>query len=219
MYFTSHERDEVIRYGKKLVDYGLTSGTGGNISLFNSKEGVMLITPSGYDFYEMTANDLVVVDLDGHVIKAKEGLKPSSEWQLHSVFYKNREDIQCIVHAHTTYATVLSCLREELPATHYMVAVAGENIRVADYATFGTEELSLNAYKAMEDRKAVILANHGIVGGEANLEKAFNVIEEVEYCSKIYCLARSIGNPVILDENEMAKMKDKFQNYGKNVKK
>ena len=100
-----------------------------------------------------------------------------------------------------------------------MVAVAGEDVRVAEYATFGTEQLAKNAYEAMRDRKAVILANHGILGGDSNLDKAFNIIEEVEYCSKIYCIAKSIGNPVILDHDEMQVMKHKFQNYGKNVNK
>ncbi|MBO8463591.1 MAG: L-fuculose-phosphate aldolase [Firmicutes bacterium] len=217
--FTQAQKKEVIKYGKKLVDYNLTSGTGGNISLYDPKDKEILITPSGFDFYEMTEEDLVIIDLEGNVLEAKSGQKPSSEWMMHGVFYKNREDLQAIIHAHTVYGTVLSCLREPLKPTHYMVAVAGEDIRVAEYATFGTEQLSRNAYEAMRDRKAVILANHGILGGEINLDKAFNVIEEVEYCSKIYCIAKSVGDPVILDRDEMEVMKHKFQNYGKNVKK
>lgn len=217
--FTQEQRSEIIKYGKKLVDYGLTSGTGGNISIFDPKTKHMLITPSGYDFYEMTEDDLVVIDLEGNKIEGKNGNKPSSEWLMHRVFYKNRQDIQAIIHAHTIYATVLSCLREPLKPTHYMVALAGKDVKVAEYATFGTEELSRNAFEGMKDRKAVLLANHGLLAGDNTLDKAFNIIEEIEYCSKIYCIGKSIGNPIILDEKEMEIMKVKFQNYGKNVRK
>lgn len=217
--FTKEQKSEIIKYGRKLVDYSLTSGTGGNISIFDPQAEQILITPSGYDFYEMTEDDLVVIDMDGNVIEGKAGNKPSSEWLMHRIFYQNRNDIQAMIHAHTIYATVLSCLREPLKPTHYMVALAGEDVKVAEYATFGTEELSKNAFEGMKDRKAVLLANHGLIAGDSTLEKAFNIIEEIEYCSKIYCIGRSVGNPIILDEQEMATMKVKFQNYGKNVKK
>lgn len=217
--FTKEQKSEMIKYGKKLVDYNLTSGTGGNISIFDPQTEQILITPSGYDFYEMTEDDLVVIDMDGNIIEGKVGNKPSSEWLMHRIFYQNRNDIQAMIHAHTIYATVLSCLREPLKPTHYMVALAGEDVKVADYATFGTEELSKNAFEGMRDRKAVLLANHGLIAGDSTLEKAFNIIEEIEYCSKIYCIGRSVGNPVILDQQEMEVMKVKFQNYGKNVKK
>ena len=110
--------------------------------------------------------------------------------------------------------SVLACLREELPATHYMIAVAGETVRVADYASFGSKELAENAAKGMEDRNAVLLANHGIIGGSNNLRNAFNVIEEVEYCAKIYVIAKSIGNPIVLPEKEMKFMSEKFKSYG-----
>ena len=216
--FTAIQRTEVIKYGNKLVQYGLTSGTGGNISIYDSESKTMLITPSGYEFSEMTEADLVIVDLEGNVKEAKSGSKPSSEWQLHSIFYKNRNDITAIIHAHTTYATVLSCLREPLLPTHYMIAAAGNDVPVAKYATFGSQDLADNAYQAMEDRKAVLLANHGMIGAETNLEKAFNVIEEVEYCSKIYCIAKSIGQPVILSQTEMQMVNNRFKTYSKNSK-
>lgn len=216
--FTDKQRTEIIQYGNKLVDYELTSGTGGNISLYDASTQTMLITPSGFEFSEMTEEDLVIVDLNGNVIAAKEGLKPSSEWQLHSIFYQNRTDMTAIIHAHTIYATVLSCLREPLLATHYMIAAAGKDVPVAEYATFGSQELADNAYAAMQDRKAVLLANHGMIGGDSNLEKAFNIIEEVEYCSKIYCIAKSVGTPFILDNTEMQVIENKFKTYSKNVK-
>ncbi|GAB2024433.1 L-fuculose-phosphate aldolase [Lactovum odontotermitis] len=216
--FTEKQKEQIIDYGNKLVESHLTSGTGGNISLYDPQTASMIITPSGFSFTEMTTDDLVTIDLDGNILENKNSNKPSSEWQMHGIFYQEREDIQAIVHAHTIYATVLSCLREPLLPAHYMVALAGKDVRVADYATFGTRELAEKALAAMQDRRAVLLANHGMIAGSSDLDRTFNIVEEIEYCSKIYCLARSIGNPIILSDEEMAKMDVKFQNYGKNAK-
>ena len=176
------ERKELINYGKKLVNENLTKGTGGNLSIFDRNLGYIAITPSGIDFFEMKDSDIVILDLKGNIVEGEK--LPSSEWQMHLKVYETRSDISAVVHAHTTYSTVLACLREELPATHYMIAVAGKNVKVADYATYGTEELAENAVKAMENRKAVLLANHGVLAGSNDLLNAFNIIEEVEYCSK-----------------------------------
>ena len=205
-------RKELVEYGKRLVDSELTSGTGGNLSYFDSETGYLAITPSGLDFYKTKEEDIVILALDGTVIEGNR--TPSSEWVMHKRIYETRTDINAIIHGHTIYASVLACLREELPATHYMIAVAGETVRVADYASFGSKELAENAAKGMEDRNAVLLANHGIIGGSNNLRNAFNVIEEVEYCAKIYVIAKSIGNPIVLPEKEMKFMSEKFKSYG-----
>ena len=202
-------RKELVEYGKRLVDSELTSGTGGNLSYIDSETGYMAITPSGLDFYKTKEEDIVILALDGTVIEGNR--TPSSEWVMHKRIYETRTDINAIIHGHTIYASVLACLREELPATHYMIAVAGETVRVADYASFGSKELAENAAKGMEDRNAVLLANHVIIGGSNNLRNAFNVIEEVEYCAKIYVIAKSIGNPIILPEKEMKFMSEKFK--------
>ena len=157
------ERLLLIEYGKKLVEAGLTKGTGGNLSIFDRKNGHVAITPSGIDFFEIQPEDIVIIDVDGNIIEGNR--VPSSEWAMHVMPYKYRDDIDAVIHAHTMYATVMACLREDLPATHYMIAVAGENVRVAKYATYGSPELAKNAFEAMKDRKAVILANHGILAG------------------------------------------------------
>lgn len=203
---------ELIKYGKKLVDTNLTKGTGGNLSLYDPETGHMAITPSGIDFYDIQPEDIVIMKLDGTIVEGDK--KPSSEWLMHAVQYEKRDDITAIIHAHTTYATVIALLRETLPPAHYMIAVAGPDVRCAEYATFGTRELAENAYEAMIDRYAVLLANHGILAGSYSLANAFNIIEEIEYCSQIYYMARAIGNPVILDDAEMELMKEKFHNYG-----
>lgn len=209
------ERELLIEYGKKLVDTGLTKGTGGNLSI--RKDDYIAITPSGIDFYEIEKEDIVILDIKGNIVDGTR--KPSSELDMHLVTYQNRSDMNSIIHAHTTYLTVLACLRQDLKATHYMIALAGVDVKCADYATFGTKELAQNALKKMEGRNAVILANHGILAGSTDIHNAFNIVEELEYCAKIYVMAKSIGNPVILDDEEMNKMLKKFEVYGKANKK
>lgn len=205
-------REELIKYGKKLVETDLTKGTGGNLSVFDREKQQMAITPSGIDFFDIKEEDIVIMDIEGNVVEGHR--LPSSEWYMHLIQYQTRDDIDAIIHAHTTYATVLACLRQPLPASHYMIAVAGKDVRVADYATYGTKELAVNAAKAMEDRRAVLLANHGILAGAQDLLNAFNIVEEIEYCSKIYCIAKSMGEPVVLPDDEMALMAEKFKTYG-----
>ena len=209
------ERLLLIEYGKKLVKAGLTKGTGGNLSIFDRKNGHVAITPSGIDFFEIQPEDIVIIDVDGNVIEGNR--TPSSEWAMHVMPYKYRDDIDAVIHAHTMYATVMACLRQELPATHYMIAVAGENVRVAEYATYGSPGLAKNAFEAMKDRKAVILANHGILAGANDLLNAFNIIEEIEYCAEVYTKAKAIGEPVILPHEEMTLMAEKFKTYGQRV--
>lgn len=125
-----------------------------------------------------------------------------------------REDINAVIHAHTTYATVFAVLNEDLPASHYMLAVAGKNVRCASYASYGTPELAENAFEAMVNRKAALLANHGIIAGGAHLGEAFNIIREVEYCAKIHIMARALGDPRLIPDEEMANMHERFKSYG-----
>jgi L-fuculose phosphate aldolase len=205
-------RDQLIAYGKKIVETNLTKGTGGNLSIFDREAGHMAITPSGIDFFEIQPEDIVIMTLDGDIVEGER--TPSSEWVMHKIFYENREDIDAMIHAHTMYATVMATLRWDLPPSHYMVAVAGKNVRVADYATYGTPELAENAYEAMKDRRAVLLANHGIIAGAQDLLNAFNIVEEVEYCSEVHIKAKSVGEPVILDDAEMTHMLERFETYG-----
>lgn len=205
-------RYQLIAYGKKLVETNLTKGTGGNLSIFDREAGHMAITPSGIDFFEIQPEDIVIMTLDGDIVEGER--TPSSEWVMHKIFYENREDIDAMIHAHTMYATVMATLRWDLPPSHYMVAVAGKNVRVADYATYGTPELAENAYEAMKDRRAVLLANHGIIAGAQDLLNAFNIVEEVEYCSEVHIKAKSVGEPVILDDAEMTHMLERFETYG-----
>lgn len=206
------ERELIVEYGKKLISAGLTKGTGGNLSIFSRKERIFAITPSGIDYYDIKPEDVVVLNLKGE--KVEGDMKPSSEVEMHRVFYERRNDIDAIIHTHTMYATTLACLNWSLPPVHYMIATAGLDVRCAKYATYGTKELAENAYEAMIDRKAVLLANHGLLAGGMNLAEAFNITEEIEYCAELYYRTKCIGNPVILPEDEMKLMIEKFKTYG-----
>lgn len=206
------ERIKIVEYGKKLIQSGLTKGTGGNLSIFNREKNLMAISPSGIDYFETKPEDVVVLNLKGEIVDGDK--KPSSELEMHRIFYEKRDDIDAIIHTHTMYATTLSCLRWKLPAVHYILASAGKDIRCAEYATFGTDELADNAFEAMRDRKAVLLANHGLLAGSKDIADAFSITEDVEYCSELYYRAKSVGEPVILDDEEMNIMVDRFKNYG-----
>lgn len=206
------ERELIVEYGKKLVTSNLTKGTGGNLSIFNREKQLMAISPSGIDYFNTKPEDVVVLDLNGNKVDGSK--EPSSEYEMHRIFYVNRTDINAIIHTHTMYATTIACLNWNLPPVHYMVAQAGLDVRCAKYATYGTKELAENAFEAMTDRKAVLLANHGLLVGTKDIANAFNIAEEIEYCAELYYRTKCIGEPVILSEKEMILMLEKFKIYG-----
>ena len=206
------EREQVIEYSLKLLDEGLTNGTAGNVSIFNREKGLVAISPTGVNYSELTPEMISVVDLNGKLI---EGLKPSSELEMHMILYRNREDVNAVIHTHPVYTTVLACLRQDLPAIDYMIAVTGATkVRCAEYASYGTKELAENAYKAMGSSLAVILANHGLTTAGKDIANAFNITVQVEYISNLYIKARNIGEPIILPDNEMNSMLERFKTYG-----
>ena len=206
------EREQVIEYSLKLLSEGLTNGTAGNVSIFNREEGLVAISPTGVNYSELTPEMISVVDLDGKLI---EGLKPSSELEMHMILYRNRGDVNAVIHTHPVYTTVLACLREDLPAIDYMIAVTGATkVRCAEYASYGTKELAENAYKAMGSSLAVILANHGLTTAGKDIANAFNITVQVEYISNLYIKAKNIGEPIVLPDNEMNSMLERFKTYG-----
>lgn len=210
-------RKEIVSYSRKLIESGLTVGTGGNISVFDPDSGLFALTPSGMDYFDMEASDIVVLDLQGRVVDGCR--KPSSELELHRIFYEKRPDIRALVHAHSTYCTVLATNRMDLPASSYLVAFAGKNVRCGGYASFGTRELAELTFQAMEDRQAALMANHGLIAGGPDLMRAFDVAQQIEFCAKVYVKALSIGKPVILSDHEMESMATRFGSYGQTVKK
>jgi L-fuculose-phosphate aldolase len=206
------ERRLICKFGRKLVEDRMTRGTSGNLSILNRRTGLVAISPSGLDYLATTPADIVVVDLAGQVHDGAR--KPSSELALHLILYRHRDAIGAIVHTHSTFSTVLSCLGWDLPAIHYMLTPAGENVRCSRYATFGSAALAENALEAMTDRQAVLLANHGLVAAGPDLDMAYATACETEYCAELYWRSKCIGQPNILDHSEMEKMSALFKSYG-----
>ena len=204
--------EEVIKYANKLNTENLSALRSGNVSI-RHYDG-FLITPSGVKYSSLKNEDIVFVSLDGKFEDKK--MKPSSEWRFHKDIYLNKTEANAIVHAHSTHATAVSTHGKSIPAFHYMVALAGGNdIKCADYATFGTEELSQNIIKALEDRKACLMSNHGQVAFEKNLSKAFELAQEIENICQQYINALKIGKPKILSDDEMIKILEQIKNYKK----
>ena len=202
--------EAVIETCKKLNPLGINQGTSGNVSA--RCEAGFMITPSGVPYEALTPDDMVFMTPDGD---AHDGLKPSSEWRMHRDIYINYPDAGAVVHVHPPHATALSSLRRGIPAFHYMVAVAGgRDIRCSDYATFGTATLSELMLDAIEDRRACLLANHGLIAYGASLEKALALAVEVEALAQQYLLALQVGDPSILSDADMDEVLEKFATYG-----
>ena len=190
---------------------GINQGNAGNISA--RFEDGFLITPSGMAYNRLQPADIVLVNLDGGT---QDRLKPSSEWRMHRDIYAHHENAGAVLHAHSTFATALSCLRRDIPAFHYMVAVAGGNdIRCADYALFGTQALSDNMLSALRDRRACLLGTHGMICFHDDLDKALWLGVEVETLARQYWHALQLGEPVILSETQMQQVAAQFDDYGK----
>lgn len=206
------ERTEIVEHLKMLITHGLTKGTGGNISVYNPKLKLMAISPSGMDYFKLTAEDIVVMDLEGNIVDGKR--KPSSEYEMHSIFYRERKDILSVVHAHSPYASVLACLNWDIEPCSYLIGSAGRNVRCTKYETFGTEELAQSALEGMKDRYAVLLGNHGLLAGGVDLPAAFDTAEEIEFCAEIYYKCKTVGEPVLLSKEQMDVIIEKFENYG-----
>jgi len=204
-------REEVVAAARGLRARGLTAGKSGNVSA-RLGDG-FLVTPSGIAYDALDAMQIVRLDAVG--APAPGSLTPSSEWQLHREIYRARPDIQSIVHAHPRHSTALACARREIPAFHYMVAIAGgRQIRCARYATFGTLELARNAVEALQDRTACLLANHGSLALAARPLAALDLIEEVEWLAAQYVSALQVGSVTILWDAEMDKVIERFKTYG-----
>ena len=208
------ERNEIVAFGKKLLTSGLTAGTGGNLSVANRRKNLIAVTPSGVDYLEMSPEDVVLVGMEGGLIETSK-YKPSSELLFHLALYRRRQDIQAVVHTHSVYATTLATLGWEIPPFHYLVAYSGKKVPLASYATFGSEQLARNVAEAIGDNNAVLMESHGVVTVGATLAKAFEAAEIIEYVARVYYLAKNLGEPTILSDEEMKKVIEKFKGYGR----
>lgn len=192
-------KEEIVQYGKLLVEKGLVTGSGGNISVCLRDEELMLITPSGMDYHKLVPEDIVVMDLKGNMVQGSR--KPSVEKNLHRAIYLARKDVNAVVHTHSIYATTIAATRQDLPMVLGPVGVVfGGSIKTAKYAGIGTRELAENVVDALGTKPAVLLANHGMVGVGSDLAVAFHMCELTEVCAQTYIFAKIAGEPVVLSE-------------------
>ena len=211
-----NKRENLLRTTQKLIETGLNKGTAGNASV--RCDGGFLVTPSGMAVEDMTSASMVQMAFDGSYEQSKiqPNIKPSSEWRFHRDILASRTDVNAIVHTHSMFATTLACLHKDIPPFHYMIAVvAGDTIRCAPYALFGSKALSNNALAALKDRKACLLANHGMIALGRDLDDALAVTVEVENLCEQYWRALQLGEPQILTDAEMREVFQQFKGYGK----
>lgn len=199
-------KSEIIATGHALIERGLVAGTWGNISAKVPGTDWVAVTPSGRDYQKLTPADIVVVDANGIVVEG--GLKPSSELPMHRAIYSNRPDLAAIVHTHSVFASACAAARKPLPPViEDLIQLAGGSIEVADYALPGTDTLAENTVKALGDRQAVLLANHGVVGCGTDLTEAVLACELVEKGAQIYIYANQLGGAHVLSEEDVAVMR------------
>ncbi|HWK46960.1 MAG TPA: class II aldolase/adducin family protein [Stellaceae bacterium] len=203
-------RRSIIAHCLEMNANGLNQGTSGNISA-RWRDG-LIITPTGVPYRTLEPDDLPFLRFDG----SWDGpLAPSSEWRFHRDILQHRPEVGAIVHAHPTFSSVLAIKRLDIPAVHYMIAVSGGNsVRCGRYATYGTAELSAAAIEALEGRTCCLLANHGMIATGATLEKAMWLAVELETLAKQYFYSLQIGGPVLLPDDEIGRVIDKFKSYG-----
>lgn len=199
-------RRAVLECALKASRAGLVAATSGNYSSVDRQSGLFAITPTNYDYDVMKAEDILVLDLDGRVVEGH--LKPSSEYQMHAMIYRRRAGVGAVVHTHSPYATAFAALGREIPAILIEIAVAaGGSIPVAPFELPGTEALGRSALDHIGDRKAVLLANHGVLSIGADIHEAFNIALWVEDTARIAHLAMAIGVPKPLPSELVRRMR------------
>jgi L-fuculose-phosphate aldolase len=204
------KRQSIIDACLRMNALGINQGTSGNISIRHG-DG-LLITPTSTPYEAMRPEQIVHMGLDGSHDPAQ---RPSSEWRFHRDIFKARPDVEAVVHAHPTYCTALAILGLEIPPVHYMIACAGgDTIRCAPYATFGTQELSDHALRALEGRLACLLAHHGMIAVGPSLAKAMWLAVEVETLARQYHASLQIGKPPLLSKEEIEKVRVRMAGYG-----
>lgn len=204
-------RRQIIDTCLQMTALEINHGSSGNVSA-RVPEG-LLITPSGMPYDRIEPDDIVLLDHEGRYAGRR---LPSTEWRFHYDIMRHRPEINAIVHNHAMHCTVLACLRMEIPAFHYMIAVAGgDSVRVAPYARFGTQELSDHALAALDGRSACLLANHGMIALGADLEKALNLAVEVENLASCYWRCLQVTRPAILDSTKIDEVLERISAYGK----
>lgn len=207
------ERKNVLKYCRLLKERNLIKGTGGNISIINRNEGLVAISPSAVLYEEMTVEDVAVIDMQGNHVDGN--CVASSEKMMHLQCYLSRPNIGGVVHTHSLYATVLACMNMELPAISYLQAFCGGNTECIPYYPFGSMELAEAAAKALKEKNALLLGNHGLLSVGEDIDLAFSVAETTEYVAEIYVNILKAGKPHFLQDDEINDAIIRVANYKK----
>lgn len=211
----AEERAAVCEYARRMTADGLVVGTSGNVS---ARDGALVaVTPTGVDYAGLEPADIPVVGLDGEIVEGE--LKPTSELPMHLAVYNRAVDpdgasVTAVVHTHSVHATAVSTLLDEVPPIHYILATIGPTARVAEYATYGTEELASSMLKALDGRRGCLLANHGTVAYGDSLGAAYHRVQHLEWVCRLWLLARSAGSPTLLPPAEIEHVVEKLRGYG-----
>ena len=193
-------RKEIVNYSRQMYDEHLVSATSGNISVrLPDNENAFAITPSSENYARMTPDRIVIMTLDGEILSGPEDAKPSSEWKMHAALYKNKSNVNAIVHTHSPYATAFAVNRETIPMILIeMKPWLGGDIPLAEYAPTGSAELGVNVARDIGSRSGCLLANHGVVAIASNLDLAYVRASYVEDAAKIYHMAKTVGKPYVI---------------------
>lgn len=207
-------RLELIETCRGMNRLGINKGTSGNVSVRHGKG--LLVSPTGIGYDAMRPEDVVQLDWDG---RFDGDVLPTSEWRFHRDILAARPDLNAVVHTHSVHATAVAIMGRGIPAIHYMIAAAGgPDIRCAPYATFGTQELADAVLEAMADRRACLLAHHGVIAGHVSMARALALAGTVEELAQQYLLCLPHGEPPVLAPDEIARVVEKFRSYGQQPK-
>jgi L-fuculose-phosphate aldolase len=206
------ERETISEYGREMLDQGLTTGTGGNISARVNEE-FMAISPTGMPYTDITAEDVPILDANEEVVIGSR--EPSAEHSMHMQVYREHDEVGGVVHNHSPYASTFASISEPIEASHYLIAFAGNKVPVAGYETYGTEEIGQAAVDTLGDEyNACLLENHGVLAVGDDIASAFEIALMVEYCARIHFQAKTISEPTIISDEEVENLKAKFEGYG-----
>ncbi len=207
------EREMLVECCRRLARSHLGSGTSGNVSVFDRDSRLVAISPSAMDYEQMTAADVVIVDLEGQP-QERDGRRASSELEMHLGCYRQRDDVNAVVHTHSPQATTLAVLGRELPAVHYMIALSGRGtVPCAPYHLFGTAELADAAVSALDGGYGVLLQSHGVLACGTDLNHAWSLAEQIEFCAGLYLQALAVGKPTILSTEQIEAVSRQFSLY------
>lgn len=202
-------RKEVVEYGLKMLNTGLTESTGGNLSVLDPENGLIAIKPSSVPYEKIMPEDVVVVNKEGKIVEGE--LKPSSETPMHTYLYRNRPDIKAIIHTHSSFSTVLAVINKELPiVTQDLAVFASEIVHVAPFRTPGTEDLGEIANKYLGASDVVLLQNHGTLAVGKSLQMAYMATWALERAAMAYCYSLMLGGNFTTIPPDAARILRKF---------